>query len=92
MKSFVLVQYCINLEARYLSAQALPTMRLGIRVYIRHRGFRDLNARPVQIFPQTRIEFVQASELEVRHRLLLILHISLRPDLVGGGHDIGGLE
>lgn len=87
MKSLVLVQYCINLRGTnvspYSSQHDTLLMKLLSRpqkegVNLRHRCLRHFDSRSLQVFLQSRIELIQASEFEVRHRLFLVPHITAR--------------
>jgi hypothetical protein len=58
----------------------------------RHGGFRNFDARPLEIFFESRIELVQSAELEVGHALFLRLPGISCSYLVRSGHGVGCLQ
>lgn len=60
MKSFVFVQYCINL-GRDITISLAGDRTLSQNS--RHRGFRHFDPGSLQVLSQPRIELIQATDL-----------------------------
>jgi hypothetical protein len=64
----------------------------SVRVYVRRphrralpvRGLRDGDAVALQILPQAVVQFREAAELEVGHRLLVLLDLRWVADVARG--------
>ena len=87
MKSFVFVQYCINLRREIkISLAGGHASSQQVRRYSRHRSFRHFDPGSLQILSEPRVELIQAPELQVRHGLLLVFDVSPSADLVSCWH------
>ena len=93
MKSFVVFVYWIRLQGRLMSAPSLLAAKSASNIAyaamgegdIRHRCFRHLDARTIQVFFETHIQLIEATELQIGHRLLLALSVSTCANLICSG-------
>ena len=66
--------------------QACNSDGRGVDLRIPHRCFGYPDARPFQVFLQPHVQLVQTSQLQVGHRLLLVLDVASGADLVCSRH------
>jgi len=90
MKSFVLFVYEMMLEGQ-LAKSAEVNRDAEARLQIPLCGLRDGDSFAFQILPQTVVQFGETAQLEVGHRLLVLLDLRWIADVARGvsGRHVG---